>query len=72
MTHPVPVSTLSTDEIQLLQLTAEAWRARGYDQTADNLLLVAGLASPRREPSGLPSNVYRLSDYRRSRRQAVS
>lgn len=70
MTQPAFNDTLAPDQQQILRLTAEVWRSRGYGQTADNLLLVAGLTRPEPAP---PSNVVRLSDYRpRAPRQVVS
>lgn len=71
MAHPAYSTTLSEDELDLIQATADAWRSRGYGRTADNLLTIAGLSAPIPQPSTLPSNVYQLAD-RRSCRQAVS
>lgn len=71
MTHSVLSNTLTPDQLEVIQATAEVWRSRGYGQTADNLLLVAGLTPPAPKPSRLPPNVFRLSDYR-PRAQAVS
>lgn len=73
MTQPAFSATLSPDELHAIEVTAAVWRQRGYARTADNLLIVAGLTAPAREPSPLPPNVFRLSDFRpRSASQAVS
>ncbi|MEO3875490.1 hypothetical protein ABGB18_42485 [Nonomuraea sp. B12E4] len=65
MTHGSSATTLSPDVVHNIQTIAAAWRSRGLDRDADNLLIGAGLTTP------TPSNVFRLSDYRPSR-QAVS
>ncbi|WP_433520045.1 hypothetical protein ACQP2T_63635 (plasmid) [Nonomuraea sp. CA-143628] len=71
MTHAAFSNTLSESELDLIQATADVWRLRGYGQTADNLLAVAGLTLPTPEPSVLPPNVYQLSAYR-ARSQAAA
>lgn len=78
MTQPAANSTpLSAGEMELIQATAYVWRARGYARTADNLLLVAGLASTgarstvTTQQATTGGNVFDLSAYR-ARRQAVT
>ena len=71
MAYPAFGNTLSQDELDIIQATADVWRSRGYGATADNLLVVAGLATPAVQPSVLPPNVYSLSTFR-ARRLAVS
>ena len=50
MTHPAFTTTLSADELDVIQATADVWRSRGYGRTADNLLAIAGLAAPAQPP----------------------
>ncbi|GAA2840886.1 hypothetical protein [Nonomuraea rubra] len=71
MAQPAFSTTLSPERLQAVQVTADAWRARGHVQEANNLLIVAGLAVPTQAPAALPPNVFSLNDFR-TRRQAVS
>lgn len=68
MTQPAFSSTLSADELDVIQATSEVWRARGFGRTADNLLSIAGLAVPAQPPQhgsvSLPAGVTDLSTYR--------
>lgn len=72
MTHAAFSNRLSQDELDIIQATADVWRLRGYGTTADNLLVVAGLAVPVPQPSASPpAGVADFVSYR-ARRLAVS